>query len=196
MMLSEAADRRASIIDGKSIGAMIKSQVAAEILRMRDTIGKQPGLAVVLVGQRNDSFSFVRIKMKACDEVGIASSTVELPADCTEDQIIRVVSNLNTDSSIHGIIVQLPLPKHLDEERILNVVDPEKDVDGFHPLNMGSLAMNGREPFFIPCAAKGCIELLLRCGIEMLGKNAVVIGRSKIVGLPVSLLLQVLKLII
>lgn len=183
-------DRRASIIDGKSIGAAIKSQVAAEILRMRDTIGKQPGLAVVLVGERNDSHSFVRIKMKACDEVGIASSAVELPADCTEDQVIHVVSNLNEDSSIHGIIVQLPLPKHLDGERILNVVNPEKDVDGFHPLNMGSLAMKGREPFFIPCAAKGCIELLLRHGIKMLGKNAVVIGRSKIVGLPVSLLLQ------
>uniref|UniRef100_A0A7C9AIX9 methenyltetrahydrofolate cyclohydrolase n=1 Tax=Opuntia streptacantha TaxID=393608 RepID=A0A7C9AIX9_OPUST len=189
-------DRRASIIDGKSIGAMVKSQVAAEILRMKDSIGKQPGLAVVLVGKRNDSHSFVRIKMKACHEVGIASSAVELPADCTEDEVIHVISNLNNDPSIHGVIVQLPLPKHLDGERVLNDVKPEKDVDGFHPLNMGSLAMKGREPFFIPCAAKGCIELLLRCGVEMLGKNAVVIGRSKIVGLPASLLLQVLKLVI
>lgn len=169
---------------------MIKSRVSSEISKMRDTIGKCPGLAVVLVGERNDSHSFVSIKMKACDEVGIDSLTVELPGDCTEDELLRVVSNLNKNPSVNGIIVQLPLPEHLNEERILNVVSPEKDVDGFHPLNMGSLAMKGREPFFIPCAAKGCIELLLRYGIRIFGKNAVVIGRSKIVALPASLLLQ------
>ncbi|XP_056689852.1 bifunctional protein FolD 2 [Spinacia oleracea] len=180
----------AEIINGKSIAALIKSQVASEILRMKDAVGKQPGLAVVFVGERNDSHSFVRTKMKACDDVGISSSMIELNADCTEDEAFHVVSKLNKDPSIHGIIVQLPLPKHLDEEKILNVVNPEKDVDGFHPLNMGCLAMKGREPFFVPCAAKSCIDLLLRFGIEIVGKNAVVVGRSKLVGLPVSLLLQ------
>ncbi|XP_021720854.1 bifunctional protein FolD 2-like isoform X5 [Chenopodium quinoa] len=180
----------AEIIDGKSIAAKIKSQVASEILKMKDAVGKQPGLAVVLVGERSDSHTFVRTKMKACDEVGISSSVIELLADCTEDEVFHVVSNLNKDPSIHGVLVQLPLPKHLDEEKILNVVNPEKDVDGFHSFNMGSLAMKGREPFFIPCAAKSCIDLLLRSGVEIAGKNAVVIGRSKLVGLPVSLLLQ------
>ncbi|XP_057536386.1 bifunctional protein FolD 2-like [Amaranthus tricolor] len=180
----------AKIIDGKSIAAVIKSQVASEVSRMKDMVGKHPGLAVVLVGERNDSHSFVRTKMKACDEVGISSSMVELHADCTEDEVLHVVSNLNRDPSLHGVLVQLPLPKHLNEEKILNVINPEKDVDGFHPFNMGSLAMKGREPFFVPCGAKSCIDLLLRTGVEMVGKNAVVIGRSKIVGLPVSLLLQ------
>ncbi|KAL2898979.1 Bifunctional protein FolD 4 chloroplastic [Bienertia sinuspersici] len=180
----------AEIIDGKSIATMIKSQVAGEILRMKDEVGKHPGLAVVLVGQRSDSHSFVRTKMKACDKAGITSCVIELDADCTEDEVLQVVSNLNKDPSTHGVLVQLPLPQHLDEEKIINAVNPEKDVDGFHPWNMGCLAMKRREPFFVPCAAKSCIDLLLRSGIEIMGKNAVVIGRSKLVGLPVSLLLQ------
>ncbi|GMG98263.1 hypothetical protein Nepgr_000103 [Nepenthes gracilis] len=187
---SQTVTRTASVIYGKSIAATIKSQIVREIRQMKVVTGNHPGLAVVLVGERRESHSFVRIKMKACDEVGIASLTKELPSDCTEDEVLDVVSSLNKDPSVHGIIVQLPLSKHLDEERILSVVSPEKDVDGFHPLNMGNLAMKGREPLFIPCAAKGCIDLLLRSGVEIVGKKAVVIGRSKIVGLPTSLLLQ------
>ncbi|XP_021716147.1 bifunctional protein FolD 2-like [Chenopodium quinoa] len=180
----------AKIIDGKSIAAIIKSQVASDIMRMKDAVGKQPCLVIVLVGERDDSHSFVRTKIKACNEVGISSSVVELHADCTEDEALHVVSSLNKDPSVHGVLVQLPLPEHLDEEKIMDVINPEKDVDGFHPLNMGCLAIKGREPLFVPCAAKSCIDVLLRSGTEISGKNAVVIGRSKIVGLPVSLLLQ------
>uniref|UniRef100_A0A803KRX9 Methenyltetrahydrofolate cyclohydrolase n=1 Tax=Chenopodium quinoa TaxID=63459 RepID=A0A803KRX9_CHEQI len=180
----------AEIIDGKSIAAIIKSQVAIEIMRMKDAVGKQPCLVIVLVGERDDSHSFVHTKIKACDEVGISSSIVELHADCTEVEVLHVVSNLNKDPSVHGVIVQLPLPEHLDKEKIMDVSNPEKDVDGFHPSNMGCLAIKGREPLFVPCAAKSCIDVLLRSGIEVSGKNVVVIGRSKIVGLPVSLLLQ------
>ncbi|KAK0590538.1 hypothetical protein LWI29_028532 [Acer saccharum] len=157
---------------------------------MKASIGKSPGLAVVSVGKRRDSHTFIRIKLKACDEVGIATLIEELPENCTEHQLLNVVSGFNENPLVHGIIVQLPLPQHLDEEKIIDSVSPEKDVDGFHPLNMGNLAMRGREPLFIPCASKGCIELLLRSGVEIMGKKVAVIGRSKIVGLPTSLLLQ------
>ncbi|KAL8171284.1 hypothetical protein V2J09_023088 [Rumex salicifolius] len=185
-----APSATAQIIDGKSIAADIKSEIAREVHRFKSGVGMPPGLAVVLVGKRNESHSFVGIKIKACKEVGIASQMVELPAECREDQILKVVSKLNNDSSIHGIIVQLPLPEHVDEDKILDVISPEKDVDGFHPVNMGNLALRGREPLFVPCAAKACIELILRSGVEITEKNAAVIGRSKIVGLPASLLLQ------
>ncbi|KAK9755224.1 hypothetical protein RND81_01G011000 [Saponaria officinalis] len=187
---SHVDKKNATIIDGKEIAAAIKSHIADEVTRMKKSIDKCPGLAFVLVGERNDSHTFVEIKMKACDKVGIASSIVELPAESTQDEILRVVSDLNSNPAVHGVIVQLPLPHHCDEEKVVNVVSPEKDVDGFHPLNMGNLALKGREPYFIPCAAKACIELLLRSGIELVGKKAVVIGRSKVVALPTSLLLQ------
>ncbi|KAF5205838.1 Bifunctional protein fold [Thalictrum thalictroides] len=157
---------------------------------MKNTIGKVPGLAVILVGQRRDSQAYVRNKIKACQEVGIMSLTTELPDDCVEDEVLHAVSNFNEDPSIHGVLVQLPLPQHMNEEKILHEVSLEKDVDGFHPLNIGNLAMRGREPLFIPCTPKGCIELLLRSSVEIMGKNAVIIGRSNIVGLPTSLLLQ------
>ncbi|XP_075655808.1 bifunctional protein FolD 1, mitochondrial-like isoform X1 [Castanea sativa] len=180
----------ARIIDGKPIAKDIKFRIAGEVQRMKAAIGKSPGLAVVLVGQRRDSKTYINIKLKACDEVGIATMVEELPESCTESELLDVVSRFNEDPSVHGILVQLPLPQHLDEEKIMTVVNPEKDVDGFHPLNMGNLALRGRQPFFIPCAPKGCIELLLRFGVEISGKRSVVIGRSKIVGLPTALLLQ------
>ncbi|KAH7548457.1 hypothetical protein JRO89_XS14G0137100 [Xanthoceras sorbifolium] len=180
----------ATIIDGKAIAQDIRSQIAREVCRMKASIGKSPGLAVVLVGKRRDSQTYIRVKLKACDEVGIPSFIAQLPENCTEYQLLNVVSGFNDNPLVHGIIVQLPLPQHLDEEKIIDSVSPEKDVDGFHPLNMGNLAMRRREPLFIPCASKGCIELLLRSGVEIMGKKAVVIGRSKIVGLPTSLLLQ------
>ncbi|XP_050240469.1 bifunctional protein FolD 1, mitochondrial-like isoform X2 [Quercus robur] len=180
----------ARIIDGKPIAKDIKFRIAGEIQRMKAAIGKSPGLAVVLVGQRRDSKTYINIKLRACDEVGIATMVEELPESCTESELLDVVSRFNEDPSVHGIIVQLPLPQHLDEEKIMTVVSPEKDVDGFHPLNMGNLALRGRQPFFIPCAPKGCIELLLRFGVQISGKRSVVIGRSKIVGLPTALLLQ------
>ncbi|KAJ0088307.1 hypothetical protein Patl1_31643 [Pistacia atlantica] len=182
--------RSATVIDGKSIAEGIRSSIAGEVKRMKDSIGKVPGLAVILVGQRRDSQTYVHNKIKACEEAGIKSVVSLFPDDCTEDEVLDALSNFNEDISIHGILVQLPLPQHLDEGKILDAVCLEKDVDGIHPVNMGNLAMRGREPLSISCTAKGCIELLIRSGVKIMGKNAVVIGRSNIVGLPTSLLLQ------
>ncbi|KAG6537093.1 hypothetical protein ZIOFF_002174 [Zingiber officinale] len=178
------------IIDGKSIAEEIRLGLSQEVLRMKAMINKVPGLAVVLVGQRRDSQAYVRNKTKACEEVGMRSLMAEFPEDCGEEDVLNVVSDFNRDPSVHGVLVQLPLPKHLDEERILGAVSLEKDVDGFHPLNMGNLALSGREPLFIPCAAKACVELLLRLGVDLKSKHVAVIGRSNVVGLPTSLLLQ------
>ncbi|KAI4304865.1 hypothetical protein MLD38_040326 [Melastoma candidum] len=185
-----AQQRPAKILDGNLMAREIRSGIACEVCRVRERLGKSPGLAIVVVGQRKDSHTFVQVKMKACEEVGISTFVKELSEGCSQEELFGVVSRLNRDSSVHGIIVQLPLPQELDEERIIDIVNPAKDVDGFHPMNMGNLAMRGREPFFIPCAPKSCIELLLRSGVEIMGKRAVVVGRSKIVGLPISLLLQ------
>lgn len=180
----------ATEIDGKLIANDIKATLAAEIYNMRNATGKVPGLGVILVGNRKDSLSFVRIKKKACERVGIDPLVVELPEDCTESEVLDAVSALNHKDSVHGILVQLPLPSHMNEEKIINTVNVEKDVDGFHPINMGNLAMTGRNPLFIPCASRGCVEVLHRYGVEIIGKKAVVIGRSKITGLPTSLLLE------
>ncbi|KAG9443396.1 hypothetical protein H6P81_014736 [Aristolochia fimbriata] len=184
------SEQAAAVIDGKSMADEIQLGIADEVRKMKDSLGKVPGLGVVLVGERRDSQTYVRNKVKACEEVGIASLVAVFPEKCSEAEVLHAVSGFNHDPSVHGILVQLPLPQHMDEEKILNAVSLEKDVDGFHPLNMGNLAMIGREPLFIPCTPKGCIELLLRSGIEIMGKNAVVIGRSNIVGTPLSLLLQ------
>ncbi|XP_058008648.1 bifunctional protein FolD 2 isoform X2 [Hevea brasiliensis] len=129
------------------------------------------------------------MKRKACAEVGIKSFDIDLPEQISEAELISKVHELNANPDIHGILVQLPLPKHINEEKVLIEIHLEKDVDGFHPLNIGKLAMKGREPLFVPCTPKGCLELLSRSGITIKGKNAVVVGRSNIVGLPVSLLL-------
>ncbi|KAI3775905.1 hypothetical protein L1987_45663 [Smallanthus sonchifolius] len=145
---------------------------------MKNSIKKSPGLGIMLVGKRKDSQSFIHIKKKACEEVGIISEVVDLPEDCTEGEVLDVVSELNHKESVHGILVQLPLPSHLSEQNIINAVKVEKDVDGFHPVNIGNLAMMGREPLFTPCASKGCIEVLHRCGVEIMGKKAVVIGTN------------------
>ncbi|KAL1330012.1 hypothetical protein HN51_047179 [Arachis hypogaea] len=183
-------EQNAVVLDGKLISMEIKSKIADEVRRMKKCLGKVPGLAVVLVGERRESQIYVRNKVTACEEVGIRSMVTELSTDCAEAEVHNAVMQYNKDPSIHGILVQLPLPKHLDEEKVLDAVCLEKDVDGFHPLNMGNLAIAGREPLFTPCTPKGCIELLLRAGVEITGKKAVVIGRSNIVGLPTSLLLQ------
>lgn len=143
----------------------------------------------MIVGQRKDSQSYVSMKRKACAEVGIKSIDLDLPEEVSESELICKVHELNVNPDVHGILVQLPLPKHINEEKILTEISLEKDVDGFHPLNIGKLAMKGRDPLFVPCTPKGCIELLLRSGITIKGMNAVVVGRSNIVGLPVSLLL-------
>ncbi|XP_059651446.1 bifunctional protein FolD 4, chloroplastic isoform X1 [Cornus florida] len=180
----------AKVIDGKAVAKQIRDEITAEISRMKDAIGVVPGLAVILVGDRKDSATYVRNKKKACQSVGINSYEVCLPEDSTEQEVLKYISDFNDDSSVHGILVQLPLPSHMNEQNILNAVSIEKDVDGFHPLNIGRLAMRGREPLFVPCTPKGCIELLHRYGIDIKGKRAVVVGRSNIVGMPAALLLQ------
>jgi 5,10-methylene-tetrahydrofolate dehydrogenase/methenyl tetrahydrofolate cyclohydrolase len=179
----------AKIIDGKAIAATIRGEVKAEVEAMQAHYGKVPGLATVLVGERRDSQSYVRMKKKACAEVGITSFGHDLPADISQQELLQIVRDLNANPDVHGILVQLPLPDHIDEEEILSAVSLEKDVDGFHPINIGRLSMKRREPLFVPCTPKGCIELLLRTGVEIEGKRAVVLGRSNIVGLPVSMLL-------
>ncbi|XP_042449613.1 bifunctional protein FolD 4, chloroplastic-like isoform X1 [Zingiber officinale] len=180
----------AKVIDGKLVSKQVKDEVAEEIATMKAATGHVPGLAVILVGSRKDSQTYVRNKKKACEAVGIKSFEVNLPEDATEEEVIEHISEFNNDSSVHGILVQLPLPRHMNEETILGAVNIEKDVDGFHPLNIGRLAMQRRYPLFVPCTPKGCMELLHRYGVEIKGKRAVVIGRSNIVGMPAALLLQ------
>lgn len=185
-----STDTAAKIIDGKFIAKQIRDEIAGEIVKLKDATGVVPGLAVVLVGSRKDSQTYVRNKKKACEAVGITSYEANLPEDSMEEEVIKQISVFNNDPSVHGILVQLPLPRHMNEENILNAVGIEKDVDGFHPLNIGRLAMQGREPLFVPCTPKGCMELLHRYDVEIKGKRAVVIGRSNIVGMPAALLLQ------
>jgi 5,10-methylene-tetrahydrofolate dehydrogenase/methenyl tetrahydrofolate cyclohydrolase len=183
-------DDDAKIIDGKQIAADIRAEIKGEVERLKAKTGKVPGLAVVIVGERKDSQTYVRMKRKACDEVGIHSFHSELPETISEKELIDVVKGYNDNPDCHGILVQLPLPKHIDEEKVLGVISLEKDVDGFHPLNIGMLAMKGHEPLFMPCTPKGSIVLLERSGVELKGKNAVVVGRSNIVGMPASMMLN------
>ncbi len=179
----------AQIIDGKVIAAQIRDEIKVDVERMKAATGKVPGLAAVLVGERKDSQTYVRMKKKACAEVGIASFGYDLPADASQEEIKKVVAELNANPDVHGILVQLPLPAHIDEEDVLAAISIEKDVDGFHPLNIGRLSMKRREPLFVPCTPRGCIELILRSGYSIEGQRAVVLGRSNIVGLPAAMLL-------
>ncbi|KAG2499928.1 hypothetical protein HYH03_002215 [Edaphochlamys debaryana] len=178
------------LIDGKGIADTIRSEIAAEVAQLKAKHNLTPGLAVVLVGARKDSETYVRSKKKACAEVGFDSYGTDLPADVSEEELLKVVAAYNADPRVHGILVQLPLPKHISEKRILDAISIEKDVDGFHPLNIGALAMRGRDPLFVPCTPKGCIELLERLKVPISGRTACVIGRSNIVGMPAALLLQ------
>ena len=178
----------ASIIDGKAIAADIHGAIARRAAQLRDA-GVTPGLATVLVGDNPASHKYVSMKRKACAEAGIESFHNELPDSATQEEVLALVERLGKDPKVHGILVQLPLPKQIDEETILNAVPLSKDVDGFHPLNIGALAMKGREGEFIPCTPHGVIELLSRSGTRIEGANAVVLGRSNIVGMPVALLL-------
>ncbi|CAM8971294.1 hypothetical protein QQ045_030914 [Rhodiola kirilowii] len=187
--MASPSEHQAKVIDGKAVAQTIRSEIAQEVSQLSDKYGKVPGLAVVIVGTRKDSQSYVSMKRKACAEVGIKSFDIDLPENVSEAEVISKVHELNAQPDVHGILVQLPLPKHINEETVLSEISIEKDVDGFHPLNIGKLAMKGREPLFLPCTPKGCIELLSRSGVTIKGKRAVVVGRSNIVGLPVSLLL-------
>jgi 5,10-methylene-tetrahydrofolate dehydrogenase/methenyl tetrahydrofolate cyclohydrolase len=179
----------AKIIDGQAIAKQIQEEITEKVAA-RVAAGKSvPGLATVLVGEDPASSMYVRMKQKRCAKVGINSFHVPLPADISQEDLEAKVSELNANPEINGILVQLPLPDGLDEERVLQAIDINKDVDGFHPLNIGRLAQKGRTPVFLPATPAGCIELLLRSGTEMSGANAVVLGRSNIVGMPVALLL-------
>lgn len=175
------------LIDGKEIAAQIRQQVRAEVDVFRSEHGFEPGLAVVLVGENPASQVYVRTKERACAEVGMRSERHELPADASADTILDLVHRLADDDQIHGILVQLPLPAGIDPDPIIAAVPHEKDVDGFHPLNMGNLltGVNG----LLPCTPAGVMELIRQTGVELTGKHAVVIGRSNIVGKPAALLL-------
>lgn len=180
----------ATIIDGKAIAEKVRIQVREAVAQIKETRDYVPGLATVLVGEDPASATYVRNKRKTCEDLGIRSIGYELPADSSQEQVEKLVADLNADPTVNGILVQLPLPKHLNEEAILNTISLQKDVDGFHPVNIGRLAMKGRDPLFIPCTPYGCIVLLEESGIPIKGAEAVVVGRSNIVGLPVAMLLQ------
>ena len=176
----------ATIIDGKAIAAQVRGEVAEKVSALKAK-GITPCLAVILVGENPASVSYVTGKQKALAEVGMADRSLHLPKSTTEEELLKIIDNLNKDTAVHGILVQLPLPEHINEEKILLAIDPEKDVDGFHPMNVGNLVIGKKA--FLPCTPHGIIVLLEKMGIETRGKHAVVIGRSNIVGKPVSLLL-------
>lgn len=179
----------AQIIDGKAIAQQVRDEVAANVAK-RVAAGKpKPTLATVLVGDRVDSATYVSSKQKACAELGMGSISHHLPADISQDELEKLIKKLNRSKKVNGILVQLPLPSHLDEERVLQLVGVEKDVDGFSPINIGRLAQKGREPLFVPCTPYGCIYLLEKAGVQIEGANAVILGRSNIVGMPAALLL-------
>jgi methylenetetrahydrofolate dehydrogenase (NADP+)/methenyltetrahydrofolate cyclohydrolase len=180
----------AQIIDGKQIAANIRAKVADDVKAMKSETGYTPGLATVLVGDDPASATYVRMKQRACAEADIRSIGKLLPADISQDELVELVSRLNKDPDVNGILVQLPLPDHIDEETVLNSIDLTKDVDGFHPVNIGRLSMKGRDPLFIPCTPHGVIVLLQESGVQLSGAEAVIVGRSNIVGLPVAMLLQ------
>ncbi|PKO12659.1 MAG: bifunctional methylenetetrahydrofolate dehydrogenase/methenyltetrahydrofolate cyclohydrolase [Chloroflexi bacterium HGW-Chloroflexi-10] len=179
----------AQLIDGKAIAQKLRMEVADAVMK-RTALGKmQPTLATVLIGDRPDSAAYVASKQKACADLGMGSVNHTLPADANQSQVEDLVKKLNDDRRVSGILVQLPMPAHLDEERVLSLISIEKDVDGFSPLNIGRLAQKGREPLFVPCTPFGCIYLLEQVGVKLEGANAVVLGRSNIVGMPAALLL-------
>jgi methylenetetrahydrofolate dehydrogenase (NADP+)/methenyltetrahydrofolate cyclohydrolase len=177
----------AKLIDGAAIGRLVRDDVATEVARL-ETLGVVPGLSVVLVGEDPASAVYVRSKGKACEEAGMRGETIRLPADTSEAQLLEQVDALNADARVHGILVQMPLPKHMSADKVIRRIRPEKDVDGFHPVNVGKLSIGERDGF-VPCTPAGAIELLVRSGVETRGKDAVIVGRSNIVGKPMAALL-------
>lgn len=176
-------------IDGRGIAARIRADVAAAAADLARSSGVRPGLAAVLVGDDPASATYVRMKRKACEEAGLASRVLELPVDTSQDDLMTRVDALNADPEIHGILVQLPLPRQIDERAIVRAVDPDKDVDGFHPLNVGRVALGELEDAFVPATPAGILRLLDETGVTLRGADAVVIGRSAIVGRPTAALL-------
>lgn len=177
----------AQLIDGKLCAQTLRAEIKKEVTSLRENTGKVPGLAVVLVGEDPASQVYVANKAKACEEVGIYSEVILKSALISEQELLDIVAGLNARSDIHGILVQLPLPKHIEEKKVIDTIVPEKDVDGFHPLNMGQLLLG--QPRFISCTPYGCLYLIKSLGIDLTGKHAVVVGRSNIVGKPMAALL-------
>jgi len=180
----------AQIIDGKAIAEKVREEVGKKVSKMKEEHNYVPGLATVLVGEDPASATYVRSKQRMCEKLGIQSLGHTLSEDASQEEVQRLVADLNANPEVNGILVQLPLPKQIDEESILNSIDLEKDVDGFHPVNIGRLAMKGRQPLFIPCTPAGCMRLLEEAGVQISGAEAVIVGRSNIVGLPMAMLLQ------
>ncbi|GGH28441.1 bifunctional 5,10-methylenetetrahydrofolate dehydrogenase/5,10-methenyltetrahydrofolate cyclohydrolase [Dyadobacter endophyticus] len=176
------------LLDGKAISSQIKSEIKAEVEQWVAGGGKKPHLAAILVGQDGASETYVASKIRSCEEIGFTSTLLRFDADTTEAQLLEAVESLNNDPDVDGFIVQLPLPKHISENTVMEAVNPAKDVDGFHPINVGRMCKG--LPAYISATPFGILEMLIRAGIETSGKHCVVIGRSQIVGLPMSILMQ------
>lgn len=177
----------AVVVSGKDLSQELKDQMKDEVVLLKEKNGREPHLVVILVGNNPSSISYVTGKEKACLYIGIKNSTIRLDEDVTEEVLLNLIDELNNDNDVDGILVQLPLPKHIKEEKVIEKIAIEKDVDGFHPLNVANLWL--KKECMLPCTPKGIIKLLDKSNIEIAGKNAVVMGRSNIVGLPISKLL-------
>jgi len=177
-----------TLLDGKKTAADIKEEIALEVSYLKENGNKTPHLAAIIVGNNGASITYVNAKVKACERVGFESTLIRLPEETSEEDLLNEIAILNIDKDIDGFIVQLPLPKHIDEQKVLMAVDPNKDVDGFHPMNVGKMALN--LPTFISATPFGILELLERYNVQTSGKHVVVLGRSHIVGSPMSILLS------
>ena len=177
----------AEIISGKEVAKEIRAELKIEVAKLKEERGIVPGLATVLVGADPASVSYVTAKGRACDQIGLNSYHHELPADTSEEDLLKLVDQLNHDDKVHGILVQLPLPKHINENKVLFAIDPDKDVDGFHPVNVGKLMIG--EERFPPCTPAGIQELIVRSGTETEGAEVVIVGRSNIVGKPIGVMM-------
>ncbi len=175
------------LMSGKEVSASIREKLSCEVKEFKEKTGTTPGLAVIIVGENEASKVYVRNKHRACNEVGMYSKVIELPENTKEEELLSLISSLNSDEAIHGILVQLPLPKHINEQNVINSISPAKDVDAFHPENVGKIMLGSYD--FLPCTPAGVMEILNYYNIEISGKKCVIVGRSNIVGKPQALLL-------
>jgi len=189
-VVTATAAKQAVLIDGKKLSADVRKEVKDAVAWLQHKHGLTPGLAVVIVGSRKDSATYVRNKKKAAEEVGFHSIDVSLSDDISEEELVLEISKLNDDPAVHAILVQLPLPSHIDETRVLATIQVDKDADGFSVVNIGRLCLSGSQPLAIPCTPAGCIEMLQRSGVVVSGADVVVLGRSNIVGMPLAAMLQ------
>eukprot|EP00920_Eleutheroschizon_duboscqi_P037276 GHVT01089411.1.p1 GENE.GHVT01089411.1~~GHVT01089411.1.p1 ORF type:complete len:235 (+),score=48.49 GHVT01089411.1:159-863(+) len=187
----DLADReRGRLMDGKAVAAGIRAEVKVEVDKMLQEHNQKPKLAVILVGERKDSFTYVNMKEKACAECGIDSLVVRLPSTCTQEEVEAAVLSVASDATVDGLLVQLPVPPHIHELSVVRLIPADKDVDGLHEANVGRLALRGRKPIFTPCTAEATVELCKKYHVPLQGAEVVVLGRSDIVGMPACLLFQ------